>query len=157
MTSPVSSPEALLAATRRFNRASFSRIQAMNNGEISHPEWHLLWTLSQWPDAKGARPSELAHKQHVTAGNVAQQLRHLEQQGLIKREQNDDDRRVVLVTLTAQGRKKLAQVRSEFVREFAQLIRHLGPKQTDNFIRLLTEGADYLEAASRDTKEKVAC
>lgn len=137
-------PEALLAASKRFNRASFTKIKSITRGDLNHSEWHLLWTLLHWPDDVGARPSELAQKQKVTAGNVAQQLRHLEQQTLIVRTHSDDDRRVVLVKLTTQGKKKLKQVRTEFVSQFENLCSHLGKKETENFIRLLTDSADFL-------------
>lgn len=145
MSAPAISPsEALLEAARRFNRASFSRIQTVAGGELNHSEWHLLWVLSHWPDAKGARPSELAQRQQVTAGNVAQQLSNLEKQKLISRSHSRDDRRVVLVKLTAQGKRKLQQLRSEFVSQYEHLVAHLGSRETEHFIRLLTASADYL-------------
>jgi hypothetical protein len=56
----ISSFEALLTATRRFARVSFSHSREIARGERSNVEWHLLWALKNWPDPKAARPSELA-------------------------------------------------------------------------------------------------
>jgi DNA-binding MarR family transcriptional regulator len=137
--------EALLLATRRFSKANFARGQALTNGELSPSEWHLLTLLQHWPDALGAKPSELARRQRVTAANVTHQLRNLESQQLIARVLDVSDRRVVLVKLTPSGEQKLTQVRAAFVQHYEQFITHLGATEADHFIRLLTHAADFLE------------
>ncbi len=144
-TSPDSPAEALLDATRRFTRASFSRSQALSSGELSRSDWYLMWLLQGWQDSRGARPSELARRLRVTAGNVTQQLRNLENQNLVVRTQDDDDRRVVLVRLTTLGKKRLKQVHSEFVDDFQRLTSHMGEKDSAQLIRLLTSAAEHLE------------
>ena len=117
----------------------------MTNTELSPAEWHLMFLLKHWSDPNGARPSELARRQKVTAANVAQQLRNLEKQALVFRTHDDVDRRVVLVKLTSQGRKKLKQVHNEFLNEFEHLVAHMGPDNTEHFIRLLLSAAEFLE------------
>lgn len=146
MKKPETSPaEALLTATRRFTRATIASNKLIASGKLSQAEWHLLWLLRQWPDPGGARPSELARRLRVTAGNVAQQLRRLEQQALIARTHDDADRRVVLVRLTAGGKKFLGTVREDFMRHFEQLVGHLGAKESRRFTDLLLASALFLE------------
>lgn len=153
MTKPTATQaEALLAAARRFTRASLTGSQAISSSELGQAEWHLLWLLKHWPDARGAQPSALAERQRVTPGNVAQQLRRLETQGLVVRTQDQQDRRVVLVKLTANGKKKLKLVQKEFVEKFAQLSNQLGVDETAQLIQLLQTAADFLDA-----KEPAKC
>jgi DNA-binding MarR family transcriptional regulator len=137
--------ESLLSATRRFWRASLSNSKAISQSELTRSECWLLWQLHHWDEPKGARPSELARKQGVTAGSVAQQLRSLEDQELVVRVHDKADRRVVLVSLTAKGKKKLKQIRNEFVDEFSQLISFLGARESKIFIRLLLSASEHLE------------
>lgn len=140
-----SQSEALLMATRRFTRASFTHNKILSSGELSRAEWHLLWLLQQVPAAEGAKPSELARRQKVTAGNVTQQLRNLEKLGMVARKHDDQDRRAVLISLTPSGKKKLKQLRNEFVDDFDKLIAQLGQRNADQLIRLLLLAAEYLE------------
>lgn len=140
-----SSTEALLIAMRRFTRAGFSQSQTMAAGDLSRADWHLMWLLQGWSNAEGARPSELARRLRVTAGNVAQQLRSLESKRLIARTQDSEDRRAVLIKLTALGEIKLREVKKEYVSEFERLISHMGAEDTAQLICLLTTAATYLE------------
>ena len=137
--------ETLLIATRRFTRAGFSQSQTMTAGDLSRADWHLMWLLQSSFQKEGARPSELAKLLRVTAGNVAQQLRNLESKKLIVRTQDSEDRRAVVIKLTAQGEIKLQEVKEEYVSEFARLISHMGSADTEQLIRLLITAAEYLE------------
>jgi DNA-binding MarR family transcriptional regulator len=142
---PSSAAETLLNATRRFTRAGFSQSQTMLTGELSRADWHLMWLLQRGFAGEGARPSELAKRLRVTAGNVAQQLRSLESKQLIARTQDNEDRRAVMIKLTALGEIKLEEVKKEYVSEFERLTTHLGAEDTTQLIRLLTTAAAFLE------------
>lgn len=142
---PSCSAEILLNATRRFARVGFSQSQTMLSGDLSRADWHLMWLLQQGFEVDGARPSELARRLRVTAGNVAQQLRSLESKKLIARTQDNEDRRAVMIKLTALGKIKLEEVKKEYVSEFERLTAHLGVEDTTQLIRLLTTAAAYLE------------
>ena len=139
------SAEALLIATRRFARAGFSQSQTMAADDLSRADWHLMWHLQGWFKDKGARPSELAKRLRVTAGNVAQQLRSLESKKLLVRTQDSEDRRAVVIKLTELGEIKLREVKKEYVSEFERLIAHMGNEDAAQLIRLLTKAATYLE------------
>ncbi|MEX2130011.1 MAG: winged helix DNA-binding protein [Pseudohongiellaceae bacterium] len=141
----VSTAESLLAAARRFTRASLTGSKILFESDLSRSEWHLLWLLKHWPDEKTAQPSALAQRLRVTAGSVAQQLRHLEEMGQVQRLPDKLDRRVVLVRLTAKGTKKLRQVQAEFIQQYSQLTKHLGPAETKQLIHLLLDAAEFLE------------
>jgi DNA-binding MarR family transcriptional regulator len=59
----------------------------------------------------GVSVSEIARRAHVDKAWVSRSLRHLEVSGLVTRSSLKQDSRVNLITLTATGRSKLAQVR----------------------------------------------
>lgn len=143
-------PDALLAAARRFTRASIASNKLIASGELSQAEWHLLWLLKNLPlnnlsNRSGVRPSELARRQQVTAGNVAQQLRRLEEKRFVVRSHDATDRRVVLVRLTSRGEKFLESVREDFVKHFQKLIAHLGKQEASHLTRLLLSAAEFME------------
>lgn len=138
--------ETLLGATRSFTKAGFSQAQAITQGDLSRPQWHLLWLLQQGTDDDGARPSELAKKLRVTAGSIAQLLKSLEQQGLIQRTNDKTDRRVTLVTLTPKGNAKFNQARSQIVETFEKVVTVLGEEDSKTFIALLMRATEIMES-----------
>ena len=80
-------------------------------------------------------PSELSHHLLFTSGGLTKLLERLERSGLIRREPGTDDRRVVLVRLTDEGR----------VRQEAAMRAHLANEEA-----LLTD----LSAGDRDARSE---
>lgn len=144
MTSTTQS-EQLLDAARHFTKAGFFQAQSIAGSSLSRTEWHLLWLLHQQPEGRGARPSDLAKQQRVTAGSIAQTLKTLETQDLVARTADTADRRVVLVTLTSKGLKTFKQARTQMIQVFEHLAVGLGEQDTKKFIALLARAADILE------------
>jgi MarR family 2-MHQ and catechol resistance regulon transcriptional repressor len=71
------------------------------------------------------RQVDLAAKILKSSGNITMVVDHLEQQGLVERERNLEDRRCVSVSLTAAGAKLIAglypQVAAQIVQSFTVL------------------------------------
>jgi DNA-binding MarR family transcriptional regulator len=59
----------------------------------------------------GVTVNEIARRAHVDKAWVSRSLRHLETSGLVTRSGLKQDSRLTVITLTATGRAKLAQVR----------------------------------------------
>jgi DNA-binding MarR family transcriptional regulator len=78
-------------------------------GELSRTEVGLLNTLSDGP----RRITELAELERLAQPTMTLLVKRLEQQGLVKRERQADDGRVVLVTLTAAGTSALEDYRAQ--------------------------------------------
>jgi DNA-binding MarR family transcriptional regulator len=73
-------------------------------GEISHAQFELLAELRE----RGPLPAgELAHVAGLSAATVSQMLDHLAGDGHVKRVRSEADRRVVLIELTALGRRRV--------------------------------------------------
>jgi DNA-binding MarR family transcriptional regulator len=78
--------------------------------EVSGPRWRLLLRLAGeeahgHPD--GVQPSHLARCQNVSKNTISALLRGLEEQGLVERTLNPDDRRVFRMRLSQKGRELL--------------------------------------------------
>ncbi|MBO0851067.1 MAG: MarR family transcriptional regulator, partial [Pseudonocardia sp.] len=69
-------------------------------------------TLARLDLTGPSRLSDLAAREGVTQPAMTQLVSRLERQGLAERRGHPDDRRVVMVHLTASGRSTLAQRRS---------------------------------------------
>jgi DNA-binding MarR family transcriptional regulator len=76
-------------------------------GELSRTELGLLNTLSSAP----RRITELAELERLAQPTLTQVVQRLEQQGLVNRERQTDDGRVVLVSVTEAGAAALADFR----------------------------------------------
>jgi DNA-binding MarR family transcriptional regulator len=78
-------------------------------GELSRTELGLLRALSGGP----RRITELAEHEGLAQPTTTILIKHLEQQGLVTRERQPDDGRVVLVNLTKAGSAALAEFRAQ--------------------------------------------
>ena len=56
------------------------------------------------------QPSQLAQKILKSSGNLTLVLTNLEKRGLVRRQRQEDDRRCILVHLTATGRQLIADI-----------------------------------------------
>lgn len=54
---------------------------------------------------------ELAHRMHLTPGAITQLLEALESAGLVKRQPDDQDRRIAYVSLSRAGQRKIAAIK----------------------------------------------
>jgi DNA-binding MarR family transcriptional regulator len=78
-------------------------------GELSRTEVGLLNTLNAGP----RRVTDLAELEGLAQPTMTTLVKHLEQQGLVTRERQTDDGRVVLVNLTKAGGVALADYRAQ--------------------------------------------
>ena len=72
---------------------------------LSLGQFDILATLRRRPDGQGMTPKMLMHAVMLSSGGMTNRLDRLEKAGLVRREADPDDRRGVVVALTAKGRK----------------------------------------------------
>lgn len=102
--------ERLTELGQAFRRAyrSLRRLRGRDThllgGKISHAQFELLAELRE----RGPLPAgELAHVAGLSAATVSQMLDHLAADGHVKRVRSETDRRIVLIELTALGRRRV--------------------------------------------------
>ena len=76
---------------------------------LDFPTFDVLATLRRSGPPYELMPSQLASSMTITPGATAQRLTKLEQQGLITRTHNNEDRRKVTVALTETGLSRIEE------------------------------------------------
>jgi MarR family transcriptional regulator, 2-MHQ and catechol-resistance regulon repressor len=80
--------------------------------------------------------TELGRKLLRSGGNVTTVIDNLERRGLVERQRNPDDRRVVTVTLTGTGRELIEQIFPNHARAVAQAMATLTVAEQEELGRL---------------------
>ncbi|MCM1496966.1 MAG: MarR family transcriptional regulator [Clostridium sp.] len=111
---------------RRMNRA----VQDSIRGEYG--TLHYLTYVQN-----GVSAGILTNQLHVVPGRMTDILSSLERKGLVVRKKSEEDKRRVLVYVTAKGRRAAKQKREAIKQEYAGLLKQLGTEDTEELIRLL--------------------
>jgi DNA-binding MarR family transcriptional regulator len=93
---------------------------------------------------------ELAAAEQVRPPTMTRIVRGLEEAGLIEREADPKDRRVVRVHASPKGRRVLQRARRRRVTKLAERLSHLDPSQ----IALVRDAAELVEAALRPSSAR---
>lgn len=129
---------AALEATLVLARVAVDMLQAFDvylaRHGISQGRFSILMLLNRDPE-QGISPSDLAARTGVTRATVTGLLDGLERERMISREHVEQDRRMVQVRLTEQGRKFLEEIAPDYYRRVAGLMQHLSEEEK----RTLTE------------------
>ena len=124
----------LLGAERRLRGREGQR-----PGELSLSHYRMLTFLLDSPRLPAGR---LAAAADLAPASATQMLDLLEKRGMVARERDPQDRRVVVVTLTPEGRRLTQDRRAEFRALWAEVMHDLDEEQ-------LALGVDVLERVSR--------
>lgn len=136
---------ALFMASRRFSRLQMPRPRVFAGVELRPNEFFLLLTLHRAGEEGGLRASDLASMLGVTAGNVTQLVAGLEERGLVRRETDPGDRRVVRVRIAEGGFAVMGAAREAFEGVYADLVGELGAEDCERLVALLDRASDSLE------------
>jgi len=105
-----------------------------------------IFRLSQDDDANaGVRVMKIKEHSHVSLPAVSQQLRSLEEKGLVKRNTTVEDRRVTLVSLTPAGQKILDHIKIGTDAVIEELVQKVGEANIREYIRLSNQIMKTLE------------
>jgi MarR family transcriptional regulator, organic hydroperoxide resistance regulator len=114
----------LMGAERRLR----ARDQKCKAGELTHGQIRALFTI----DVRGgATAGELAKAADLSPASVSTMLDHLERDGIVERRRSEEDRRVVVVTLTESGRALVADKRDRWRERAAAALDGVSDEQLD--------------------------
>jgi len=112
---------------------------AHDRGAISLERARILWQLVEAPRRSG----ELAQRCALTPASVSELVDSLERDGFVRRSEDRNDRRVVVVDITSRGRREIERVGELMTAPVAKIIAGLsGEKRA----RLAAALADLQEA-----------
>jgi DNA-binding MarR family transcriptional regulator len=96
-----------------------------------------------------AKASDIARVSGLSPGAVTQVCDELVRQGLVERERSSDDRRVVHIRITTQGREKLEAIRKLRMERLKKVLEQLHPEDVDHLIRIMGRILDIVEEEHR--------
>jgi DNA-binding MarR family transcriptional regulator len=108
--------------------------------DLSGPRWFLLLRLlaeereGNWA---GVTPTALSNNQNVSKNTISSLLRGLEEQGLIQRDIDADDKRIFRIQLTPHGRELMAIAAPLRIRHLNRLASGLLPEEQEQLFQLL--------------------
>ena len=88
----------------------------------------------------------LAEMERVRPATMSRMISSLVDDGLVKRQEDKDDRRGVLVSATAKGRRVYQRANRYYLRELSSALAHLDPEQLDA-MRALASALEQLGSA----------
>lgn len=109
--------------------------------DLTLAQYYMLVPLSR----EEALPvSRLAEYAGVAAPTATRMIDSLERAGTVRRQRTHDDRRTVLISLTAGGRKLVARKQGELARRRRTLYERLEPEEREPSERLLRHLAELI-------------
>jgi len=135
----------LFQLLKQFSRLKWEKAPVQ---DIKPSESDLLGMLYLNLDngVKTLPASELSNQLNITPAGVTHLLNPLEHGGFIKRQKDPDDRRYVLIELTGKGKKAAETRLLKTCDHLEDLVLHLGEKNSQDFIRLMSSLIDYFES-----------
>jgi DNA-binding MarR family transcriptional regulator len=119
---------------------------AHDRGAISLERARILWQLVEAPRRSG----DLAQRCALTPGSVSELVDSLEGDGFVRRSEDRNDRRVVVVEITGRGRREIERVGQLMTAPVAKIIAGLSGEKRS---RLAAALADLQEAFAAAPKE----
>jgi DNA-binding MarR family transcriptional regulator len=98
-------------------------------------------------------PSEMSKYMNISTARMAVALNGLEKKGLITRRIDPADRRRILVDLTDNGRDFATEKRTHMLLHTEQVMRKLGERDAEEFVRLIGRVADIVDVLHTDDAE----
>lgn len=95
-------------------------------------------------DDPGLMVSDISRKLNVTSPTVTQHINSLEDQELVERHADPNDRRVVRIRLTDKGRMYIQRINEARLTMFVGLVDHLGKEESLLFAEMMRKASDYI-------------
>lgn len=93
----------------------------------------------------GLRTTDLAEKLDIRPSSVTDALKRLEESGLIRREKDKDDSRIIRVYATENAREAYEEREAERKQQGQMLAKHLTPEEQAEFCRICEKLSAVLE------------
>ena len=114
----------------------------LTRGNVSFPQYFLLGFLA----LKGELTmTEIAKKMGHTTAAATGLVDRLEKLGHVKRSHATDDRRKILVQITASGERIVGEVRDDMVENLLKMMSHLDPGEQRSWVQIYEKIMTYCQ------------
>lgn len=134
---------------------TFSRLLRPIRGSGMTPQQY--WLLRQLRRAGPLSTGELAQALGITHGSATVACQRLEKAGLVTRERQVEDERVVLVALTEEGRAQFDALRQQKREALAEILNVLEPNEQEVLQRMIDQLLEAAEAQGLGKARKHDC
>lgn len=134
--------ELLPQCIREFSR---HECNYLSRGEITLPQ---LWTLEYLSRHGGALMSELADFLEISRPAATGLADRLIAQGLVRRENVKEDRRVVRINITAKGKKTASNIWEQKRRTLVEVFSQISPRDREQYLLILEQVVHILTKKS---------
>jgi len=110
--------------------------------EVTGPRWGILMRLMVAEEGghhEGINPTRISHFQNVKKNTITSLLRGLEDQGLVERTYDPQDRRKVRIRISAAGRQLIESTTPDRLEFFNRLSSALTEHEKDDLLELLNK------------------
>ena len=133
--------EAFVSVLRTAGAFQWREAELLKPYEITLPQYNVLRIL------RGAEPEglicrEIGERMIARDPDVTKLLDRLEARGLVSRERQEKDRRVIVARVTPGGLKLVGEIDGPVLKLTADLLGHLGERKLRTLIRLLEEARE---------------
>jgi DNA-binding MarR family transcriptional regulator len=121
--------------------------QSVNAAGLSSAQYRVLMHLffaEQMSDQGELNPSEISSRQGVSRNTMSSFIRNLEDEGLVERRLDPDDRRRFNISLTATGRDLVSQHARQHLESIGQCFSALTPNEQETMLKLLAKIGNQL-------------
>lgn len=112
-------------------------------------EYEVLAILRRSGPTYAVSPKEIGRASLVSSGALTNRLDHLEQAGLVERHPDPQDRRALIITLTAKGRERADQVVGVYLQQEEELLSPLSARERHTTADLLRKLLVFIEGTGR--------
>jgi len=131
----------LMDEMRLVSRAIFHLSeQSLDTAGLSMAQYRVLMHLfyaEQMGDRGELNPSEISDRQGVSRNTISSLIRNLEEDGLVERKLDPEDRRRFNISLTAEGRALVTEYARHHLQAVAGCFAVLDPEEQQSLFQLL--------------------
>jgi len=114
--------------------------------ELTQPQFNVLMVLKRH-GVGGLSQKDILGKLVSTKGNISIHLTNLARRGYLRRKSSKTDSRMNEITLTAKGRRILADLEPKYVHHLTRITVDLLPKQVEMMLEILKNLQNKCEVA----------
>jgi MarR family transcriptional regulator, organic hydroperoxide resistance regulator len=120
-----------------FKTSRLFRERMHYSSQLAHLSFLQVQTLAYLKVRQNAQMSEIAENFHIELPSATSLLNKLVTLQLVKRQQDEKDRRLVRVVLTEQGNSILSQAKKEKEAHVKQMLSYLSDEEQHELLRLM--------------------
>lgn len=142
-TKPFETPEdeAFVSVLRTAEAFLWREAEFLKPYEVTLSQYNVLRIL------RGAEPDglicrEIGERMIARDPDVTKLLDRLEARGLVRRDRQEADRRVIVVRITREGLELVGQIDAPMLKMTGDILGHLGERKLRTLIRLLEEARE---------------